>query len=60
LVANLVIASAGAAAAYVIVTTPPLRRLSGAAARHWMGASIPLFLLAQARQAWMESKAAHN
>ncbi len=60
LVANLVIVSAGAAAAYVIVTTPPLRRLAGAVTRRWLGASIPLFLMTQARQAWVESKAADN
>jgi hypothetical protein len=56
LVANLVIISAGAAAAYVIVTTPPLRRLARTVTRHWLGASIPLFLMTQARQAWVESK----
>jgi hypothetical protein len=56
LIANLVIVSAGAAAAYVIVTTPPLRRLAGAVTRRWLGASFPLFLLTQARQAWVESK----
>jgi hypothetical protein len=60
LVANLVLVSAGAAAAYVIVTTPPLRRLAGAVTRRWLGASIPLFLMTQARQAWVESKAADN
>lgn len=56
LVANLVIVSAGAAAAYVIVTTPPLRRLAGAATRLWLGASLPVFLMTQARQAWVESQ----
>jgi len=60
MVANLVIISAGAAAAYVIVTTPPLRRLAGVVTRRWLGASVPLFLVTQARQAWMESKAADN
>ena len=56
LIANLVLVSAGAAAAYVIVTTPPLRRLAGAATRLWLGASLPLFLMTQVRQAWVESK----
>jgi hypothetical protein len=60
LIANLVIVSAGAAAAYMIVTTPLLRRLAGAATRRWLGASVPLFLMTQARQAWVESKTAHN
>jgi hypothetical protein len=54
-VANLVLVSAGVAAAYVIYTTPPLRRLAGVASRRWLGASIPIFLLAQARRAWVES-----
>jgi hypothetical protein len=40
----------------VIVTTPPLRRLAGAATRLRLGASLPLFLMTQARQAWVESK----
>lgn len=56
LIANLVIVSAGAAAAYVIVTTPPLRRLAGAATRLWLGASLPVFLMTQARQAWEASQ----
>ena len=59
-VANLVIASAGATAAYVLVTTPPLRRLAGAVTRRWLGASVPLFLMTLARQAWVESKAVDN
>jgi hypothetical protein len=42
--------------AYVIVTTPPLRRLAGAATRLWLGASLPVFLMTQAREAWVESK----
>jgi len=58
LIANLVIVSAGAAVAYVIVTTPPLRRLAGAATRLWLRASLPLFLMTQARQAWDEAGAA--
>jgi hypothetical protein len=60
LIANLVIVSAGAVAAYVIVTTPPLRRLVGVVTRSWLGASLPLFLLSQARQAWVDSEPAHN
>jgi len=53
--ANVVLASAGIAAAYVIVTTPPLRRLASAAIRVWLGASVPIYLAWQIRQAWMES-----
>jgi hypothetical protein len=54
-VANVVLASAGVAAAYVIITTPPLRRLALRAARLWLGASIPAYLVDQTRQAWVES-----
>ncbi len=54
-VANLVVASAGVAAAVVIVTTPPLRRLAVRALRVWLGASVPVYLAIQARQAWVES-----
>ena len=53
--ANVVLAVAGLAAAYVVVTTPPLRRFALRAARVWLGASLPVFLLNQARQAWAES-----
>jgi hypothetical protein len=53
--ANLVLASAGVAAAYVVLTKPPLRRLAFLAVRYWLGASVPVFLLAQAREAWAQS-----
>jgi hypothetical protein len=53
--ANLVLASAGVAAAYVVLTKPPLRRLAFLAVRYWLGASVPVFLLTQAREAWAES-----
>lgn len=53
--ANVVLAVAGVAAAYVVVTTPPLRRLAMQGLRLWLGASIPAYLLNQARIAWMES-----
>ena len=54
-VANTVLATAAVAAAYVVITTPPLRRLALRAVRLWLGASVPVYLAAQARQAWMES-----
>ncbi len=54
-VANLVLAAAGAAAAYVILTTPPLRRLAGRGIRLWLGASVPVFLAREVRQAWADS-----
>jgi hypothetical protein len=57
--ANAVIVSAGVAAAYVVLSKPPLRRLAFRAIRYWLGASIPVFLLSQAREAWIESGSRH-
>lgn len=54
-VANVVLASAGLAAAYLVLTTPPLRRLALRTTRLWLGTSLPIFLLTEARQAWVES-----
>jgi hypothetical protein len=56
--ANLVLAAAGVTAAYVVFTTPPLRRLAARAVRIWLGASIPAYLAAEARRAWIESERA--
>jgi hypothetical protein len=53
--ANVVLVAAGAAAVYVVLTKPPLRRMAFLAVRYWLGASIPVFLLTQAREAWVES-----
>ena len=57
-VANVLLVTAGAAAAYVVVTTPSLRRLAVRAARVWLGASVPAYLLYETRRAWMESRRA--
>jgi hypothetical protein len=57
--ANVVLVAAGTAVAYVILTKPPLRRLAFSALRYWLGASVPVFLLTQAREAWVESGARH-
>jgi hypothetical protein len=54
-VANVVLASAGVAAAYVILTTPSLRRLAVRGVRLWLGASVPVYLANQAREAWVAS-----
>jgi hypothetical protein len=54
-VANAVLASAGVAAACVVLTTPPLRRLAVRAARVWLGATVPVYLLNEVRRAWVES-----
>jgi len=53
--ANVVLASAGAVAAYVVLTKPPIRRLASLAVRYWLGASVPVFLLTQAREAWAQA-----
>jgi hypothetical protein len=53
--ANVILAAAGVVAAYVVVTTPRLRRLAMQATRVWLGASIPVYLVHEARRAWMES-----
>ena len=57
--ANVVLVSAGVAAAYFVLTTPPLRRLAVRAAQLWLGASVPVFLMTQAREAWVESARRH-
>ncbi len=54
-VANVALATAGLAAAYVVLTTPPLRRVALQTLRIWLGASVPVFLIDQARRAWVES-----
>ena len=54
-VANAVIVSVGVAAAVAIVASPPLRRLAFLAARVWIGATVPAYLLAETRRAWVES-----
>ena len=50
--ANAVLVSA---AAYLLLTRPPLRRLAFRAVQLYLGASLPAFLLTQAREAWVES-----
>jgi hypothetical protein len=46
---------AGAAMAYVVLTTPPLRRAAFRGLRVWLGASVPVYLMREARQAWLRS-----
>ena len=57
--ANALLMAAGVAAGYVILTRPPLRRLAFRALEIWLGASLPVFLMNQARQAWVESGSRH-
>jgi hypothetical protein len=53
--ANAVLVTAAVAAAYLVLTKPPLRRLALTAVQLWLGASIPVFLVTEAREAWVES-----
>lgn len=53
--ANVVLGAAGVALAYALLTSPRLRRLVSLAARVWLGASVPIYLLDQVRQGWVES-----
>jgi hypothetical protein len=57
--ANVVLVSAGIGVAYLVLTKPPLRRLAVRAVEIWLGASVPAFLLTQAREAWVESGSRH-
>jgi hypothetical protein len=57
--ANAVLVTAGVAAAYLVLTKPPLRRLAVKAVQLWLGASLPVFLATEARQAWLESGSRH-
>jgi hypothetical protein len=54
-VANVMLVAGGVAAAYVVLRTPSLRRLAFQAARVWLGASVPAYLIDQTRRAWVES-----
>jgi hypothetical protein len=53
--ANVALGLGCVAAAFVVVTTPPLRRLALRATRVWLGATVPVFLLNQVREAWAQS-----
>lgn len=53
--ANVILGVAGVAAVYVVMTTPSLRRLAVRGLRLWLGASVPLYLMNEARRAWMQS-----
>jgi hypothetical protein len=54
-VANVILISAGIAAAYVVITRPPLRRLAVNGFRWWLGASVPVYMASQVKQAWVQS-----
>ena len=57
--ANVVLVTAAVAAAYLVLTKPPLRRLAIRAVQLWLGASVPAFLVHEAREAWVESASRH-
>lgn len=54
-VANVVLVSAGAAAAYLVLSNPRGRRVGRRLLRAWLGASVPLYLLAETGRAWVQS-----
>ena len=56
-VANVVLVTAGVTAAYLVLTKPRLRQLAFRAVRLWLGASLPVYLVTEARDAWVESAA---
>jgi hypothetical protein len=53
--ANVVLVAAGAAAAYVVLSNPRGRRIARRLVRMWLGASVPVYLLAEAGRAWVEA-----
>jgi hypothetical protein len=57
--ANVVLVAAAVAAAYLVLSKPPLRRLAFRAVQLWLGATVPAFLLNEAREAWVESGSPH-
>jgi hypothetical protein len=54
-VANVVLVSAGVAAACVVLSSPRGRRIARRVVRNWLGASVPMYLLAEAGRAWVET-----
>jgi hypothetical protein len=54
-IANVVLVSAGAAAAYVVLSDPRGRRIAQRLLRVWLGASLPMYLLAETGRAWVEA-----
>jgi len=54
-VANVALGAVAIMAAYVVVTTPPLRRVAFRGFRLWLGVTIPAFVTAELRRAWVEA-----
>ncbi len=54
-IANVMLVSAGLAAAYVVLSNPRGRRIVSRVVRTWLGASVPMYLLAEAGRAWVET-----
>ena len=53
--ANVVLVSAGVAAACVVLANPKGRRIARRLLRVWLGASVPMYLLAETSRAWVEA-----
>jgi hypothetical protein len=53
--ANVVLVTAGAAAAVAVLSNPKGRRIAGRLLRVWLGASVPVYLLAETGRAWVEA-----
>ena len=54
-IANVVLVAAGAAAAYAVLSNPRGRRVARRLVRAWLGASVPMYLLAETGRAWVEA-----
>jgi hypothetical protein len=54
-IANVVLIAAGVAAACVVLANPRARRVAQRVVRNWLGASVPMYLLAEAGRAWVET-----
>mgnify|MGYP003581329785 CR=1 FL=1 len=53
--ANWVLVSAGLAAAYLVLSNPKGRRVARRLVRMWLGASVPMYLLAETGRAWVQA-----
>jgi hypothetical protein len=54
-VADVVLVAAGVAVAGVVLANPRARRVAGRLLRLWLGASVPMYLLAETGRAWMQA-----
>jgi hypothetical protein len=54
-IANVVLVSAGVVAACMVLANPKGRRIARRVVRAWLGASVPMYLLAEVGRAWVET-----